>query len=188
MHIWGAQLEAGSFPTSYIPTSGSTVTRAADVANMTGTNFSSWYSEGAYSFYCDTQPYLGSMTEDGQFRRLLSFSDGSTSNTVELVGVGNSDVLRLERTYAGTFTSLTSPATPSGSFDYAATVTSGDQQTYIGGNESGNNTVDGVFPSVSKLNIGSNGANGNVMCGTIKKFAYYPKRLPNATLQALTTE
>jgi len=26
------------------------------------------------------------------------------------------------------------------------------------------------------------------MCGTIKKFAYYPKRLPNATLQALTTE
>jgi len=188
VHVWGAQLEVGSFPTSYIPTSGSTVTRVKDIAKMTGTNFSSWYSEGAYSFYCDTQPYSGSMTEDGQFRRLLSFSDGSTSNTVQLVGVGNADVLRLERIYAGTFTSLTSPAMPSGSFDYAATVTSGDQQVYIGGNESGNNTVDGVFPSVSKLNIGSNGADGNVMCGTIKKIAYYPKRLTNATLQAMTAD
>jgi hypothetical protein len=48
MAMWGGQIETGGFATSYIPTAASQVTRTADVATMTGTNFSNWFnaSEG----------------------------------------------------------------------------------------------------------------------------------------------
>ena len=46
--LYGAQCEVGAFATSYIPTTTTSLTRNADVAQMTGTNFSDWYnaSEG----------------------------------------------------------------------------------------------------------------------------------------------
>ena len=53
LYIWGAQLEAGAFSTSYIPTVASQVTRSADVATMTGTNFSSWFNPNQGSLYAN---------------------------------------------------------------------------------------------------------------------------------------
>jgi len=46
-YIYGAQLEAGSYPTSYIPTIASTVTRNADVISKTGISSLIGQTEGA---------------------------------------------------------------------------------------------------------------------------------------------
>jgi len=53
--VWGAQCESGAFATSYIPTEASALTRNADIATMTGTNFSDWYSNNG-SVYCEFTP------------------------------------------------------------------------------------------------------------------------------------
>ena len=53
VYLWGAQLEAGSVSTSVIPTSGSTVTRAADNLSITGSAFSDFYNTSEGTFYVE---------------------------------------------------------------------------------------------------------------------------------------
>jgi hypothetical protein len=64
--LWGFQVEAGSFPTSYIPTTSATVTRAADVASITGANFSNWYNQDEGTTFVET-----SIFETSQRRTLI---------------------------------------------------------------------------------------------------------------------
>lgn len=47
IYVFGAQMEQGLAPTSYVPTLGATITRAADSATIGGTAFSSWFSHGS---------------------------------------------------------------------------------------------------------------------------------------------
>jgi len=53
--LWGFQVEAGSVATSYIPTSGSTVTRAADSLVISGSAFSDFFSGSAGTFFIQAQ-------------------------------------------------------------------------------------------------------------------------------------
>jgi hypothetical protein len=80
--VWGAQLEEGSFPTSYIETTSASVTRAQDVAVISGANFATGFNN----------PYSGSMLCQFQIERTLSstetpyimqISDGSNNNFIE---------------------------------------------------------------------------------------------------------
>ena len=55
--IYGIQVEEGSFPTSYIPTSGSTVTRAADIGYITQANMQSWYNQSEGTIFSESFGY-----------------------------------------------------------------------------------------------------------------------------------
>ena len=84
IYAWGAQVEAGSVATSYIPTSGSTVTRAADDLVITGSDFD-FYNQSEGTFYVESVPnentsgsFLFDLTKiSGESERLLIYNSGS---------------------------------------------------------------------------------------------------------------
>ena len=79
---WGAQLEAGTNATSYIPTVASTVTRNADV--ITNTNASTLIGQTEGTLYCEFN-FLLNVTVG----RLLAISDGTTNNRIFLNMINN---------------------------------------------------------------------------------------------------
>jgi len=176
LFIYGAQIEAGAFATSYIPTVASTVTRSADVATMTGTNFSSWYNQTEGTFVTSVQAVSG---------RLLSANDGSTANRILVfnrvseTSIGANIIVAtvtqasLSRTVADT-SAVNSVSLAYKENDFAFCANGGVVQT------DGTGTV----PTVSQLDIGREFTIAGT--GHIRQIAYYNTRLPDATLQTLT--
>jgi hypothetical protein len=85
IQVWGPQIESGSVSTSVIPTSGSTVTRAADDLVITGSAFSDFYNQSEGTFYVESVPnentsgsFLFDLTKiSGESERLLIYNGGS---------------------------------------------------------------------------------------------------------------
>ena len=77
IYIWGAQLEAGSHETSYIPTSGSAVTRSAETANGAGNSTVFNDSEGV--LFLET-----SMLSSNPNNSTFQIDDGTSTNRVRI--------------------------------------------------------------------------------------------------------
>jgi hypothetical protein len=183
IYIWGAQLEAGAFPTSYIPTVASQVTRSADSASMTGTNFSSWFNNSEGTLYADASTIATGTIQ----RRVVSINDATTNNMINISRVDSSGQSRAEVVVNGTTVSnsLTTAWASNSSVkvinsykvdDFAAVLNAGTVAT----------DTSGTIPVVNQLVIGDINGN-NKWVGTIKKISYYPARLTNQQIVALTT-
>jgi hypothetical protein len=176
-YVWGAQIEAGAFATSFVPTVASQVARTADIASMTGSNFSSFYntSEGTIVVgFTGTPSAIASIWyPNASGGPTISDNDGGNNVRVSLRGVAYVDTGGTPTTaglqYKTAFAYKQS--------DYASSTNGGAVQT------SANATAP---TSQTAVGIGSTGSL-NWINGNIRQIAYYNTRLPNATLQALTT-
>jgi hypothetical protein len=181
--MWGAQLETGAFPTSYIPTTSTSLTRNADAVDMTSTNFSSWYNASEGTLFAEastfsnasTDKFVANINNNGFPNRILmnftatnNFSASVVSNSVPQVSGTN-----------GTATTLNTPikmcfATKLNSFAFSQ---SGVAPT---------TSVSGAMPvTVDRLWIG--GANtSSFLNGHMRQVKYWPQRLTNAEVQAFS--
>ena len=181
LYLWGAQLEAGALPTSYIPTTSATVTRAADVASITGSNFSSWYNqtEGTvFARYAQVSGGGGRILDifDGVNSDIPMFVSGSTKASLNVIVSGVS---------SGRIDSGTAPSV--GTFiSAAASFAPADRALCTDGGSVTTSASPATLPTLNQLRIGYDTVGINQRNGTIKRLVYWGQRLPNNVLQAIT--
>lgn len=183
LYISSPQFEAGAFPTSYIPTVTAAATRAADAAVMTGNNFTSWFNNSEGTLYVEASPQALSSSSFG----MASLTNaGGSSNSIAMFYTG------------GTLVDV--EALVNSSVQYTFLIARGSQPTKVAHGYKVNDanvalngtasTADTVclVPPINMLTIGTIYDAVSFPCnGTIRKLAYYPIRVTNAQLAALTS-
>ena len=175
IYIWGAQLEAGSFATSYLPTVASSVTRSADVASVN--TLSPWFNATEGTLFAEAYLSVG-----GRYAGL--YKTGS-DNQIEIVQLNSSQInffaydtgaTQVNSNIAGTAFSTNKIAFAYKANDYASCVNGSAVTT----------DTSASVPSLNYANINAYQISGPLGSGHIRRIAYYPVRLTAAQLQALT--
>lgn len=190
IYIWGAQLEEGTRPTSYIPTEGSQVTRIADTPNIP---VGDWFNPYGGTFVVEGEAQSRGTGDDGNIATLLKVGDtiGSTGGlAIDRVG-GTNDYFARSRASDGGLTALNLGYAPGTAIIAMAYIDGGDIRGALNGGDvvTGANRWDGAGDF---LYIGAGGVSGpgrdlRRANGPISRITYYPRALSNEQLQALTS-
>jgi len=181
--VWGAQAELGSFPTSYIPTSGAQVTRNADEASITGSNFSSWYNQSEGTLFTDCISTGGGSANvfySGLFWNTTfnqAFGVAATK-----VGLGNAGPYAYVNGGNQAWQPFLALSIPNGGRIKSCLAGSNNNMAY---------TANGILPSTTNdvtmpTAVDQASFNSYPINGTISRLTYWPKRLPDLELQQLT--
>ena len=174
LYAYGAQLEAGAFATSYIPTVGSQVTRAADSASIT--TLTPWFNATQGGFYAE---YL--INSFANSCAVVSFNASNSGFNVSGSGAA--------RWWNGTTNISTANIVATGiirkeSFAYTAST----RDICLAGSTvaSDANAPWPSIPTAVYFGAAASGSSTQNINGWLRSINYYPTRLPNATLQGLT--
>ena len=180
--IYGAQLEAGAFPTSYIPTSGASATREPDIASIPVTDFG--YNQKAGTVVVTGCKIDRVSTIAGTEIAMLSKVAFSTDNATRVFYRASGATGFFNTVSASTNVDLSPTGVLSAGQDLniAFTYSEDDFATVANGGTVLTDTS-GVVAEHTVLRIGAGQQHLN---GHIKSIQYYPRRLTNAQLQELT--
>jgi hypothetical protein len=182
VYIWGAQLQEGAYATSYIPTSGSTVTRAADAANGAGNEQVFNDSEGV--LFAD----IAALADDGTSRR-IAVSDESYSNRAMIELDETSNKLNYFVFSGGVNQNINVDFILSNSTLYnkiAAKYKVNDFALWVNGFEVDFSTSGNTPTGLDELAF-DDGGNTSKFYGKAKEVGYYDTALTDAELEALTS-
>ena len=190
IYIWGHQVEEGAFPTSYIPTTSSTVTRNHDRAYYENVDQTDWFSktEGTVVFEHTDVPYDSSDDPHYPAVGFANTTNGSSNPSIQyFIMKHNGNGQYLVRPGGGDSANIT----PSGVVVSASKVgfvyKEDDYALVRNGSLVGTDTS-GAVPAAYMLIFGMNstGNTGNNWNAHLKNLQYYPTRLSNTVLQNLT--
>ena len=185
-YTWGAQFEAGSIATSYIPTTTGSVTRNAEVISVSGAvSGSIGQTEGTLYAEVDFRSFASSLQ-----RRIISLRvDGSNVFSLETNTAGNQfDFVAIS---GGVSVTASASGITTGVYKIAVGYNSATNGTalYVNGTLRDTKTI--AIPNLSAvvfgLGVRADGAAGTQLNDRIRAVALYTTRLTNAQLAALTT-
>ncbi len=171
-----------SFATSYIPTVATTMTRAADQASMTGTNFSSWYNQSQGTMYAEYDTFaistgwiftISEGSGSTNYASLLKGASGLVNRFVTVSASVNQASMDIGSVARNTSYKLT------GSY-----ITNNNNFCVNGGAVSNDSTVT-IPTNINNAYFGTYFTQS--MNGHIRKLSYYPKALTLTELVALTS-
>jgi hypothetical protein len=184
--IWGAQLEAGAFATSYIPTIASTVTRSADVATITGSLFSQWYRQEEGSFFAEATPIgLSSFSQIWIFAagtgsssaNILGANHQNPATTIRGIGTDGTGVTQFSLTQAASAAATNKTAVAAKANDFAVCINGATPST----------DASGTMPAPNRLSLGIDQSLASVGCLWLRSIRYVPVRAADFQLQQVTT-
>jgi hypothetical protein len=180
VYFWGAMLEQGSYPTSYIPTSGSTVTRTADVCNNAGDANTFNDSEGV--LFAE----IAALADDATYKK-ISISNGTTSNLIYISYKNYTNQIRVEIVSSSSSVfDITYPTTDITTFSkIALKYKQNDFALWIDGTEVATDTSGNAPSGLNRLAF-DNGAGNDDFYGKCKQLMYFDEALSDEELSDLT--